>query len=86
MGFYEDDTTFGGLTVVDSLVALTIESGGLPAAVVREVASAHLPALEHLELWLGEENYGGDATGTRQVRRRNLLLCGRRRVTVRYQE
>jgi hypothetical protein len=30
--------------------------------VVREVCAADLPALEHLELWLGSENYGGDAT------------------------
>lgn len=44
------------------LKSLVIESGGLPAGVVREVGAAELPALEHLELWLGEEQYGGDAT------------------------
>jgi hypothetical protein len=44
------------------LRSLTIESGGLPATVVREVAAAQLPALEHLELWLGTEEYGGDST------------------------
>jgi hypothetical protein len=44
------------------LKTLVIQSGGLPASVVREVAAADLPELEHLELWLGEENYGGDAT------------------------
>lgn len=41
---------------------LVIQAGGLPAAVVHEVSGADLPELEHLELWLGEPNYGGDAT------------------------
>ncbi|NJM42348.1 MAG: hypothetical protein HC853_17225 [Anaerolineae bacterium] len=40
---------------------LTIESGGLPAEVVQEVAAANLPNLEYLELWLGTDEYGGDA-------------------------
>jgi hypothetical protein len=46
----------------DRLKALIIQSGGLGANVVREVAAAELPELEHLELWLGDEEYGGDAT------------------------
>jgi hypothetical protein len=46
----------------EQLKSLVIESGGLPAQVVRDVAAAELPALEHLELWLGDDNYGGDAT------------------------
>jgi len=46
----------------DRLKSLTIQSGGLGANVVREVAAAELPELEHLELWLGEDNYGGNAT------------------------
>lgn len=41
---------------------LVIESGGLPREVVQAVARADLPALRHLELWLGSDNYGGDAT------------------------
>ncbi|MBB6120615.1 STM4015 family protein [Nocardiopsis algeriensis] len=45
-----------------SLRSLTIESGGLPAEVTREVASSGLPALEHLELWLGVEDYRGDTS------------------------
>jgi hypothetical protein len=45
----------------DRLKSLIIQSGGLGANVVREVAAAELPELEHLELWLGDENYGGDA-------------------------
>lgn len=46
----------------ERLRSLTIQSGGLGADTVREVAAAQLPALEHLELWLGTPNYGGDAT------------------------
>jgi hypothetical protein len=55
-----------GLTVEpirsETLKALRFESGGLPAAVVRAVAASDLPHLEHLDLWLGVDDYGGDAT------------------------
>ncbi|MER6500397.1 STM4015 family protein [Streptomyces sp. NPDC001455] len=44
-----------------SLRKLRFESGGLPAEVVRAVGASELPALEHLELWLGVSEYGGDA-------------------------
>lgn len=46
----------------EGLKALVIESGGLPAAAVRSVCAAEFPNLEHLELWLGSADYGGDAT------------------------
>ncbi|MFA1545777.1 STM4015 family protein [Actinomadura chokoriensis] len=46
----------------DRLKVLRFESGGLPAGVVRAVGASELPNLEHLDLWLGEDNYGGDAT------------------------
>ncbi|HEY0734382.1 MAG TPA: STM4015 family protein [Herpetosiphonaceae bacterium] len=46
----------------DRLRSLILQSGGLPAGVVREIAAAELPSLEHLELWLGVAEYGGDAT------------------------
>lgn len=56
----------GGLTLGpvrhEAMKALVIESGGLPGEVVRAVAALDLPNLEHLELWLGDSNYGGDAT------------------------
>ncbi|MFC7761561.1 hypothetical protein ACFQY4_28600 [Catellatospora bangladeshensis] len=45
----------------EHLREFTIESGGLPAEVVRAVGECDLPALTHLELWLGTGNYGGDA-------------------------
>ncbi len=44
-----------------TLRSLTVQAGGLPPGVLHEVAAADLPALEHLELWLGVENYGGAA-------------------------
>ncbi|HEX4831839.1 MAG TPA: STM4015 family protein [Trebonia sp.] len=44
-----------------ALKVLRIESGGLPAAVVRAIGASDLPALETLELWLGVGEYGGDA-------------------------
>lgn len=43
-----------------SLRSLTLETGGLPGRVARQVASSGLPALEHLELWLGMSDYGCD--------------------------
>ncbi|MFI1183178.1 STM4015 family protein [Streptomyces sp. NPDC020799] len=46
----------------ERLRSLTVEAGGLPAAVVRGVAESELPALERLDLWLGTSEYGGDAT------------------------
>ena len=45
-----------------SLRALALESGGLPVSVVRAVCSADFPNLEHLELWLGTDEYGGDSS------------------------
>lgn len=42
------------------LKSLIVESGGLDVSVVREVTSSNLPELEHLELWLGDDNYGAN--------------------------
>ncbi|MEV4562922.1 STM4015 family protein [Nonomuraea sp. NPDC049419] len=46
----------------ESLRVLRFETGGLPAEVVRGVGDSDLPALEHLELWFGVDEYGGDST------------------------
>jgi hypothetical protein len=46
----------------EHLRSLAFESGGLPAEVVRAALDSELPQLEHLELWLGVRNYGGDIT------------------------
>jgi hypothetical protein len=45
-----------------NLRALALEAGGLPVDVVRSVCSSDFPNLEHLELWLGTDNYGGDSS------------------------
>lgn len=44
------------------LRSLTIEAGGLPRSVVRDVLASSLPALEHLEIWPGTEDYGWDGS------------------------
>ncbi|UBV45240.1 STM4015 family protein (plasmid) [Deinococcus taeanensis] len=67
---YGDLTHFGvrggnnlslGRLDLPELRHLIIQAGGLPGEVIREVMSARLPRLEHLELYFGAENYG--ATG-----------------------
>ncbi|MGE3819260.1 MAG: STM4015 family protein [Isosphaeraceae bacterium] len=45
-----------------SLRSLAVEAGGLPAEVVRSIGASRFPNLEELELWLGTDDYGGDAT------------------------
>ncbi|MDX2693879.1 STM4015 family protein [Streptomyces ipomoeae] len=45
----------------ERLRKLTVETGGMPAEVVRGVATSDLPALVHLDLWLGTSEYGGDS-------------------------
>jgi hypothetical protein len=42
------------------LKALIVETGGLPRATVQQIYAWDFPSLEHLELWFGSENYGGD--------------------------
>jgi hypothetical protein len=44
----------------ESLRQLIVETGGLPRSVIREICRCEFPNLEHLELWLGAENYGWD--------------------------
>ncbi|MGW0551083.1 STM4015 family protein [Streptomyces altiplanensis] len=44
----------------ERLRSLVFESGGLPAQVVRGVTESELPSLDHLDLWLGVSEYGGD--------------------------
>ncbi|MEQ4304311.1 STM4015 family protein [Plantactinospora sp. B6F1] len=55
-----------GLTLTPTrhtaLRELAIEAGGLPGHVVRAIGECDLPALAHLELWLGTDQYGGDTT------------------------
>ncbi|KAF3884874.1 MULTISPECIES: STM4015 family protein [Nostocales] len=44
----------------DRLRALIVETGGLSRTTVAQICNLKLPALEHLELWFGSEDYGGD--------------------------
>jgi hypothetical protein len=57
----------------DNLKSLAIEASNLSREVVRVVGNCRLPALEHLEIWLGTDRYGantevGDLTGILQAR------------------
>lgn len=40
------------------LTHLVVQSGGLSAEIVRQIAAAKLPTLQHLELYLGTDDYG----------------------------
>ncbi|WP_329378947.1 STM4015 family protein [Streptomyces sp. NBC_01716] len=44
----------------ERLRSLTVETGGLDADVVRNIAAAELPALERLDIWLGVSWYGAN--------------------------
>jgi hypothetical protein len=55
------DGSMAGLSLT-KLRTLIIETGGLKPSVVREALAVNLPALDHLELWLGTSEYGGEAT------------------------
>lgn len=46
----------------DNLKSLIVQTGGLPRLAIAQICALQLPNLEHLELWLGSDNYGGDST------------------------
>jgi hypothetical protein len=58
----------------EALRELAIETGGLPASVLRSIEACDLPELAHLELWLGTDTYGGDIT----VEDLTVILAGAR--------
>nr|BFE77743.1 hypothetical protein GCM10020093_003440 [Planobispora longispora] len=64
----------------EALKVLRFESGGLPAGVVRTVGESEFPALEYLEVWLGVEQYGGDA----RVADLREILAGERLPSLRH--
>lgn len=47
-----------------SLRSLLVQSGGLPSKHITEIVDSDLPSLSHLELWIGDQNYGNDVTAT----------------------
>ncbi|HPE58998.1 MAG: STM4015 family protein [Thiothrix sp.] len=57
------------------LRTLVIESGGLDRRVLAELVQADLPALRHLELWLGDEGYGNNSTGADLEPLLNAAVC-----------
>ena len=42
------------------LKKLVVQTGGMGTALLNDITSAKLPNLEHLELWLGTDDYGWD--------------------------
>ncbi|MFE5209300.1 STM4015 family protein [Streptomyces sp. NPDC056600] len=46
----------------EALRDLRIESGNLPRQIVQGLGGCDLPALGHLDIWLGARDYGGDTT------------------------
>lgn len=46
----------------DKLGALIIESGGTSKETLADICAAKLPALQHLEIWIGVEDYGWDGS------------------------
>ncbi|MBG0829854.1 STM4015 family protein [Planomonospora sp. ID67723] len=64
----------------EALRVLEFESGGLPAEVVRAVGASEFPALENLDMWLGVDEYGGDAT----VADLGEILAGERLPSLRH--
>jgi hypothetical protein len=64
----------------ERLRTLVVESGGLPAGVVRNIAASDFPALENLDLWLGTDEYGGNS-GPADVQ---PILDGARLPSLRY--
>lgn len=42
------------------LRSLAVQTGGMPLAIFQQAVCGNFPQLERLELWLGEDNYGGE--------------------------
>ena len=55
-----------------NLQALIIETGGLPKDAIADISKLQLPNLQHLELWLGSDYYGGDS----KVRDLDWIMSG----------
>ncbi|HSK01883.1 MAG TPA: WGR domain-containing protein [Kofleriaceae bacterium] len=59
-------TQGGGLTLgkieLPNLAHAELRTGGLSRANARAMATAAIPNIEYLDIWYGDDNYGGDAT------------------------
>lgn len=54
--------SLGHRTKAPCLQSLIVQTGGLPTAILSETWTLDAPRLEHLELWLGTDNYGWNGT------------------------
>ncbi|MCA9173612.1 MAG: hypothetical protein KDB14_03920 [Planctomycetales bacterium] len=56
----------GGLQIgqlkLPHMKRLTFQAGGLPSEIIRQIVACEMPNLESLDLWLGVEQYWGNAT------------------------
>jgi uncharacterized protein (TIGR02996 family) len=51
-----------GKIELPNLVHAELRTGGLEKANARAIATAAIPQIEYLDIWYGDDNYGGDAT------------------------
>jgi uncharacterized protein (TIGR02996 family) len=51
-----------GKIELPDLAHVELRTGGLERANARAIATAALPKIEHLDIWYGDDSYGGDAT------------------------
>lgn len=56
-----------GILDMPHLKTLVVETGGMPSNIFSDLAESNLPAMDHLELWLGTEDYGFSATASEVV-------------------
>ncbi|MDX2014571.1 MAG: hypothetical protein SFW67_30515 [Myxococcaceae bacterium] len=47
-----------------TLESFIVETGGLSRDACSAIAAAELPAVRHLEVWFGDDNYGGECTAS----------------------
>ena len=50
-----------GTIDLPNVVRAVFKTGGLSKESMKAIAQAHWPKIEHLEVWIGDEDYGGDA-------------------------
>lgn len=51
-----------GKIELPNLAHAELRTGGLEKANARAIATAAIPSIEHLDIWYGDDSYGGDAT------------------------
>jgi uncharacterized protein (TIGR02996 family) len=51
-----------GKIELPNLAHAEFRTGGLEKANARAIATAAIPSIEHLDIWYGDDNYGGNAT------------------------